>query len=433
MGNESDPVVRAGLVKVKTEVAYVSNEGSNEWPYNTWEKATPDWTEAYKAVFFDDETPGRVYVADGEYEAHDKEVYSVSLTDPIEIIGTNPLCKAVFNGHGKMHKVFNIVNARAKVANITVYNTQVGYGPDPGAMTLAGGTVTNCVFDKGSGNGGGLVNISGGLLTGCVLRNNSAGNWCGGDRYGGGVVVSGGTVENCVVSNCTDGAAGGVIVYGSKAVVRNCLIAGCKADGGMGGGAIVLSGTLENCIITNCTQTGNRADLWINSYIENVRAEGGGVFAYGANAVVRNCLIVKCKSEGASNTGSAAFVGGGAKFYNNTVWSNTTVRAVKADVCAQNACTIANTIAETAYNTDDAGTFKNCFVAATDGEPKFKSPMKGAFHLRSISPCLNAGDNTLWDGVADPVDLDGTPRIRNGIVDIGCFEGDQSGLRLFVR
>ena len=171
----------------------------------------------------------------------------------------------------------------------------------------------------------------------------------------------------------------------------------------------------------------------VKERISNLRSEGGGVYAYGANAVVRNCLIVGCRSEGYLDTGSAAFVGGGAKFYNNTVWSNTTVRAVKADVCAQNACTIANTITETAYNTDDAGTFKNCFIAATDGDPKFRSAKKAAFHLKSSSPCINAGDNSLWDGVADPVDLDGTPRIRNGIVDIGCFEGDQSGLMLIVR
>ena len=93
--------------------------------------------------------------------------------------------------------------------------------------------------------------------------------------------------------------------------------------------------------------------------------------------------------------------------------------------------TLANTLACTITNV--AGTVSHCFAAATDGDPKFRSPKKAAFHLKSSSPCVNAGDNSFWDGVADPKDLDGTPRIRNGIVDIGCFEGDQSGLMLIVR
>jgi len=43
----------------------------------------------------------------------------------------------------------------------------------------------------------------------------------------------------------------------------------------------------------------------------------------------------------------------------------------------------------------------------------------GDFRLTADSPCINAGNNSF---ISSPTDLDGNPRIRDGIVDIGAYE-----------
>ena len=44
----------------------------------------------------------------------------------------------------------------------------------------------------------------------------------------------------------------------------------------------------------------------------------------------------------------------------------------------------------------------------------------GDLHLSTGSPAIDAGNNTFVAGV--PFDLDGNPRIMNGIVDMGAYE-----------
>ena len=55
-----------------------------------------------------------------------------------------------------------------------------------------------------------------------------------------------------------------------------------------------------------------------------------------------------------------------------------------------------------------------------DLDPQFFDPVNGDYHLRSTSPCVNAGTNGAPELPA--TDLDGGPRIANGTVDLGCYE-----------
>jgi len=49
----------------------------------------------------------------------------------------------------------------------------------------------------------------------------------------------------------------------------------------------------------------------------------------------------------------------------------------------------------------------------------FLIPNKKTLHLRRSSPCINAGSNYTFVGT---IDLDGSPRIANGRVDMGVYE-----------
>jgi hypothetical protein len=59
-----------------------------------------------------------------------------------------------------------------------------------------------------------------------------------------------------------------------------------------------------------------------------------------------------------------------------------------------------------------------------DVSPQFFDPVNGDYHLRRLSPCVNAGTN----GAAQlpGVDLDGQPRVVEGTVDLGCYEFSNS-------
>ncbi|MDD5707957.1 MAG: choice-of-anchor Q domain-containing protein [Kiritimatiellae bacterium] len=53
-------------------------------------------------------------------------------------------------------------------------------------------------------------------------------------------------------------------------------------------------------------------------------------------------------------------------------------------------------------------------------DPLFVDSAAGNFHLKSSSPCVDAGINL--DGITTMVDLDGKPRVRYGTVDMGAYE-----------
>jgi hypothetical protein len=55
-----------------------------------------------------------------------------------------------------------------------------------------------------------------------------------------------------------------------------------------------------------------------------------------------------------------------------------------------------------------------------DLAPQFFDPVNGDYHTQIASPCIAAG--TTGAPSLPATDLDGTPRVLNGLVDLGCYE-----------
>jgi hypothetical protein len=211
-------------------------------------------------------------------------------------------------------------------------------------------------------------------LTNCVLTANSA-------NYGGGGASN--KLENCrLVFNSASNLGGG-----AYACALNRCIVHSNSAGFAGGGAE--AGSMVNCAIT-----ANTAEV------------GGGV----SDASLTNCTL----------TGNSAVNAGGA------VWST-----LNNCIAFYNRSAFANPNYDgyTTLNQSCTEPLPARGLRNLTNEPAFVNLAGGDYHLNSNSPCINAGNNAWAKGEAD---LDGSPRIAGGTVDMGAYEFQGAGLSGFT-
>jgi hypothetical protein len=204
----------------------------------------------------------------------------------------------------------------------------------------------------------------------------------------------------------------------------------------MGGGAY--ASMLYACMLVSNTASsggGIRGGVLNNSsLIGNSAEEGGGAsadYGHGVPMLLNNCLVL-------SNTGTAR--GGGVSGFsssgnlslnNCTIVGNTSSDGggIWMTNGSLNNCIIYYNTAAYGANWDTTGGVPQNHCCTTPGPysgagsitnpPSFIALTGGNLRLQSNSPCINAGDNAF---VAGSTDLDGRPRIVDGIVDIGAYE-----------
>jgi parallel beta-helix repeat protein len=211
---------------------------------------------------------------------------------------------------------------------------------------------------------------------------------------GGGIICDyGGYVNNCIIRCCKSRFSALFLYYGGLA--DNCIIEGNEVS--VSGSAVYLykGGTIRNSLLIN-------NDAW----------DGGAVFFREKGGTVYNCTIY---GNTADQRGSGVYFENGGTLINSIVWGNSgSVNVYGPGIIETN---------DNNCLQDWSGPGNNIITS----NPLFINVNSNNFRLMPTSPCINNGTNMSW--MNGNIDLDGRPRIIENIVDIGCYESGQAGLR----
>jgi len=381
-------------------VAYVTTNGLQQWPYDTWDRAA---TNIQAAV---DVAPNlTVLVSNGTYNVTN----AISLNNGTVLRGFNGASNTIVRRSSGTIPILNInLYGSTPVTNATIDGLTIREGNN-GAIAMNGGKVQNCIVISNTVSGNiGIIQMYGGAVQNCNILNNSGGGYGAVD-----VIASVGLVSNCVFSgNSAVSDGGGVhISINARGQVVNCIITNNSV--GRWGGGVEFDNAGSPCLIRNCLIAHNTS-----------AQQGGGISSFSVSPAIENCTIV----SNSAGTGSGFPPYGCGGLYNygsaNPAMTN---------------CIVTFNTAPT--NSNIGGTINAGHSCSPDlvagvggnitGDPLFMAAHQGDYRIKGISPCLNAGLNMLW--MTGAGDLSGHSRISGGTVDMGAFEASGQGVLILIQ
>lgn len=214
-------------------------------------------------------------------------------------------------------------------------------------------------------------------------------------------------------------------------ILRNCEI--CNNSYNM----VTVSCERKSCIIENCLIYGNtlRGDTsgvvtttrtgvvtLVNCFLQG-NDQGPAIYNAGYIKTI-NCVI-------ANNYAGVRSWGSGAQFINTTFASNRNYAlAVNNDVRLYN-CIIWNDGISNYQGESISIVQEHCeyVLEADNSSVQFVSPVtyngdwtQADWRLSPGSTCIDSGANVFYAIDEDPYDIDGNPRIANGVIDMGAYE-----------
>ncbi|MBQ6247006.1 MAG: hypothetical protein IJK04_09085, partial [Kiritimatiellae bacterium] len=338
-------------VRVALGDSYVSSEGSNEAPYDTWAKAAHSIADAVAAVYGNaSDDPGIVHVAPGVYTSRnggaDGGAYLVSVAKSVRLVGegTRPE-DVVFDGEGT-NRVLSLTGAnsgasnlmivRARTSSTATSGTNIGFGLH---MTGAGAVVENCIISNAVTTGASEGSIEhwvyvagGGVITNSVIRNATL------NRVGRAIYVANGVIGSSKIVGVANGhKTGGVVtVDGANSALVDCDIYGntdYMREYGYRCGAVAAGNhsTIRNCRIFNNTMSFNRSAYYLGAGINAFPASGATVNAQTSNGgvLIEGCVITNnttslgdTANSGFKNGATGVLVGYGTTMRNCLVANN---------------------------------------------------------------------------------------------------------------
>jgi parallel beta-helix repeat protein len=293
--------------------------------------------------------------------------------------------------------MYNVLDSSPIVMNSTFSDNWAYQG---GGMSNhnSSPTVTGCTFTGNSAAlGGGLSNYyCNPTVTGCTFSGNSAGDW-GGGMYNN---DSSPAVTNCVFSsNSANYDGGGMCNFESSPTLANCAFSGNSANfdgGGIYNWHSIIYSLHSNLTVTDCTFAGNSAKY------------GGGMYNFRSSLTVTNCILWGNTAE---YDGDQIALYGSTSYPSILTISYSALEGGLYGVSIDPYCSVIWGMG----NIDNDPLFVDA-----DGPDGIIGSEDDNLRLLLFSPCIDTGDNSVVD--ANIPDLDGNPRIINGIVDMGAYE-----------
>ena len=408
-----------------SQIRYVNAANPNpSQPYTSWETAAFNIQSAIEIS----QTGDVLWVAAGSYTpgpSHDRQA-TFQLVSGVEIYGgfsgtetrfrqrnPDPLTNgAILTGDllsnddggdaSRADNSYHVVTGTGADATAILdgFTIQAGYSEITSPTQQGGGlycegavapTIRNCRFVSNFANlnGGAIYNkMSPLILENCDFVDNQS-------SFGGGIYND--MAANAVFTNCSFSMGFGTIaaaVYNNECegvTFNNCLITGNRANSFCGG--IYNKGGSEILFI-NCTFSGN-----------NSRRDGGAIFNESSSPNFYNCIIWFNRDGGQTEIPEASVINESSQptFYNclvdNSGGSNAWVPAIGIDG-------------------GDNIDIDPMFLDPID--PGSAPSAAGNFRLPINSPALDRGESSVNITARD---LAGGRRIRNGIIDLGSYEG----------
>ncbi len=283
--------------------------------------------------------------------------------------------------------------------------------------------IIRCKIYNNSAKSGGGISCSGNgsqtRIEKCIIRSNIARSERQSVWGGGGILsdLSSPIISECLIENNAGSTGGGLKINRahSDVLIEKCIIRNNKAFEPFWGGG---GGIMAECFgctttIANSLITGNTANLEYS--------RGGGIYASSGNFIISNCTL----SE------NSAYIGGGINTFNAEtlienciLWNNDAVENGREISFLKKSVEIQYSTIENG----EGGIFpvreENVYFwgdGNLDDNPLFVNPVEKDYRLLEDSPCIDSGDSNS-ESPPDATDLDGNPRIINGIVDMGAYE-----------